>query len=337
MNDKPNPPNQGTAGSTPFPTHLAIRELIELGDKASAPTVLDLKTEGLGFGLPPTVPVLFNRNTQAATSLRTLIEEQRQLPARRAGVATLQTLQGLTALLKRHQDDDSALFVDLNWRAPKIVAIVDYHRQTMAANPHEPRHLQHRLEYTFPLSEGWQKWVKKNGRPMNQAQFAAFIEDRISDVSAPKDTEQAEYEALFKTKIADPFEIVTLSRGLSVSVSAKVQRDVRLQSGEAEMVFEEVHRDGGNQKLVVPGLFMLSLPVFFRGENVRLPVRLRYRVKEGNVFWFYQMWEPDRFVTDAVERARDAIVVETGVPAYEGAAEGFTLAKPEPIADEDED
>jgi len=302
-----------------FPGVEAIKELAALGVKATDATVVPIVTKGLGEGLPDIVPAIFDRNAQALRSLKALIEEQRLMPARRTGAAAMQTLSGFYRLVSRHKDEHSAIFVDMNWSAPKFVAVIDYHEQ---GDGHAARNLAHRIEYAFPMSEPWKAWVGINGKPLGQGMFAEFIEDHIAEISGPTDPERQAYERQFSTRIADPFEVMTLSRGLAVSVDAKVGRAVTLQSGEGEIVFEEVHRDGAGAKLTVPGLFMLSLPVFFRGANVRLPVRLRYRVKDGNLIWIVQLWRPDEFVTAAVERDRDAVAAETGLPVYEGAPEG---------------
>lgn len=301
-----------------FPGAAAMKHLADLGVKATDAAIVAIPIAGLGEGLPSGVPAIWDRNGQKLSSVKALIEEFRLRPERRTGAAAMQTLSSFIALVNRHKDNDSAIFVDMNWKAPSFSAVVDYHRQ---GEPHEPRHLKHRVTYAFPLSEEWKIWTGSNGRPMDQGAFAAFIEDRIAELSAPKDTEKSELEFLFKTRIADPAEVVQLSRGLAVSVDSKVSRAVTLQSGEGELIFEEVHKDGSGQKLSVPGIFMLSLPVFFRGANVRLPVRLRYRVKDGAVIWLFQMWRPDAYVTEAIERDRDAVRVETGLPIYEGAPE----------------
>lgn len=309
-----------------FPTAAAMKHLAELGVKASDAQLVPIATKGLGEGLPESVPAIFDRNGQKLSSVKALVEEYRLRPERRTGTASAQTLSAFIKLVLRHKDADSAVFADMNWEAPKFTAVIDYHRQAEeldgeAEAAHEPRWLKHKILYEFPLSDPWQAWVKMNGEVMKQGDFAAFIEDHISEVSAPTDTEAKTYETMFRTKIADPAEIMTLSRGLSVAVDAKVGRTVILQSGEGEIAFEEVHRDGGGQKLMVPGLFMLSLPVFLRGAHVRFPVRLRYRVADGAVVWFYQIWRPDEFVTDAVAKDLDAVRVETALPAYEGTPE----------------
>lgn len=315
----------GNATPQDFPGAAAMKHLAELGVKASDMAVVPIATTGLSVsdGLPPAVPVGWDRNGQKPISLKSLIEEFRDKPERRKGTAKAQTLASFITLTKRHQDPDSAVFADMAWTAPKFTAVIDYHHQSSGEDhaDHTPRWLGHRIEYTFPLGEDWKLWVEQNGKPMKQGDFAVFIEDRIADLSAATDTEKDELEFLFKCKIADPFEILQLSRGLSISVDAKVTRAQNLTTGEAEIQFSEVHNDSGGQKLTVPGLFMVSVPVFYGGAPVRLPARLRYRVSGSNIVWFYQLWRPDVYVTTQIKRDRDAVAVETGLPVYEGAPE----------------
>lgn len=66
---------------------------------------------------------------------------------------------------------------------------------------------------------------------------------------------------------------------------------------------------------------MLSIAPFFRGSPMRIPVRLRYRVRSGRVAWFFQMFRPDKSVTEHVIDGLVRAASETGLPAYEGAPE----------------
>lgn len=325
MNDRTTatPPNTGGSGRTPaLPDALAVEALAKLGREASAPEIIQIPTDGLGEGLPSTVPVLWDRANQKIILLGTAIWEHRQRPARRTGTATVMSLPAFYELVNRHKDEDSAIFADTDWRKPSLTAVVDYHRRADADTAHEPRHLGHRIHYAFPLSDPWQAWVEKNGELMEQEDFARFMEDHIGELAAPKPDEAERFEALFQAKIADPHEVMVLSRGLAVTVEAKSVRAVSLSSGEGQLVFEEVHQDQAGQKLTVPGLFMLALPVFFRGEAQRVPVRLRYRVRQGTIRWAYEVWRPDEFVTAAIDKALNAVAVETQLPIYEGSPEG---------------
>lgn len=314
--------------SAASPPRRRIALLSTMGVKAADPEMVDIDTAGLGEGLPASVPALFDRNGQRLISVKALLEEYRARPERRRGVATVQTLSAFIALTLRHQDPDSAVFADLDWRAPKFTTVVDYHCRGDGddGREHEPRHLDHRIEYPFPLSEEWKLWVGGNGKPMTQGDFAEFVEDRIADLAAPSATEEKELGQRFQTKVADPAEIMQLSRGLQVLVNAEVKTSKVLQSGEGEIVFREEHRDAAGNKLIVPGLFMISVPVFFGGAPVRVPARLRYRPAGGSIMWAYQMWRPDLYVTEQLQRDADAVRVETGLPVYAGVWEGGSLA-----------
>lgn len=318
----------GNATPQDFPGAAAMKHLAELGVKATDISVTPVSTAGLTAGLPAAVPVGWDRNGQKPISLKPLIEEFRLRPERRTGAAKAQTLASFIPLTMRHMDDDSAVFADMTWTAPKFTAVIDYHRKArdeqMVSGEdlgHEPRWLKHTIGYAFPLGEDWKLWMAQNGQVMSQGDFAAFIEDRIADLASPTESEKTELEYLFKTKIADPFEVLQLSRGLAVSVDAKFVQARNLQSGEAEVSYQEVHNDGAGQKLTVPGLFMVSVPAFYAGSPVRLPARLRYRPAAGQIKWFYQLWRPDTYVTEQIKKDRDAVAVETGLPVYEGAAE----------------
>lgn len=311
-----------------LPSAMLVRELGALGVKASEASVVTLATDGLGAGLPAVVPALFDRNNQKLASVKAIVEEFRLAPERRKGTAHAQTLAAFIALVERHADHDSAIFCDMNGRAPRFQAVLDYHRRGEGENGHEPRWLGHRIAYTFPLSEPWQAWLEMSGEPMKQAEFAMFMEDRIADLAAPTPAEASDLEYKFQTRIADPAEVMGLSRGMQVAVNSVVKHVQTLQSGEAEITYVEEHRDAAGNKLLVPGLFMLSVPVFFGGEPARIPVRLRYRKSGTDIIWFYQMWRPEEYVTGAVVKARDAVFVETGLPVYEGAPEGDEAPKP---------
>jgi len=94
-----------------------------------------------------------------------------------------------------------------------------------------------------------------------------------------------------------------------------------LQTGAAQIVFEEEHRDANGNVLKVPGLFLLSIAPFFMGEKARIPVRLRYRVAGGKIIWFYQICRPDLAVTTRVREDLAIVAEETALPTFEATPE----------------
>lgn len=305
-------------GSNDTYTKPAVESIAELAKNAAGASILKIETEGLGAGLPASVPILFDHrpNGQGLKALREEIERFRIKPERRTGKATATTLQSFIDLINYHKDESSALFADAEWPDPQLTAVIDYHTQAR-----EPRHLQHKVSYEFPLTDEFKAWIDRDAKPFTQAEFAAFIEEHAAELASPLDAEKTEYTRLFKVEFATPTVMVALSRGLQVNVEATVKQNVTLSSGEGELEFSETHLDRRGEKLTVPGLFMVSVSAFMDGDAIRLPARLRYRVSGGKVTWFYQLYRWKFWLRDRVQQDLKEVVKETKLKAFEGSPE----------------
>lgn len=295
----------------------AVKAIEALALKSGA-ELLHPKLDKPEPGLPDQIPVLVNKQTGAMSGLRDLFEKHRIHPERKKGTAKVTTLESFIDLVDRHKTDDSVIFANTDWTKPSLTSVIDYHRKP---NGGDASYGQHRIHYDFPLSEEWQAWQKMNGQVMSQEDFAIFIEDHIAELSAPDSEEVENFQALFGFKVAYPNELQALSRGLSVTVNQNVKSNVVLQSGEGEIVFEEDHRDAQGNKFTVPGLFILNIAPFFLGDTCRIPVRLRYRVRSRAAVWFYNIYRPDKHITEQVRRDLENAASATGLPQFQGAPE----------------
>ncbi|WP_428413068.1 DUF2303 family protein [Pararhizobium sp.] len=232
-------------GGVPLDRH-AIDVVKELAQGASQPEIIDVSTEGLGEGLPSTVPLGFDRKNQRFLSLESILEEHRQHPVRRHGTATIETLKSFAELVNRHKGDKSVIFGKASWPDPKLTAVIDYDDSSGPAG-----NCQHRVVYDFPLTEELKAWVAANGQPMNQESFAAFLEEHAAELASPTDAEKNEFERLFREKFATPSEMLELSRHLEVFVAARAKQGVRLQTGERQIEFAEEHQDAKGQAITV--------------------------------------------------------------------------------------
>lgn len=273
-----------------------------------------------GTGLPSSFPLGFDRRTNGhgLVSLRDQAEKWRIAPERRHGTANVTTLASFMDLTNRHKDEHSAIFAATAWPDPSLTAVIDYHETTGVA-----RFGKHRIHYAFPLTDEFKAWAAQDGKAMVQGEFAAFIEEHAPDLANATEQENKEFgpEGLFLTKIATPTELMMLSRGLSVNVTGKVKNHQSLQTGEGEITFVEEHQDSRGQKLTVPGVFMIAIPAFIGGEAVRIPARLRYRVRDGAVVWFYQMFRWKQLLRDRVVDDLDIAASNTELPTFEGSPE----------------
>jgi uncharacterized protein YfdQ (DUF2303 family) len=269
-------------------------------------------------GLPTSIPILIDKQKGSMAGVAGLFEPHRTHPARKAGTAKVTTLESFVDLVNRHKTEDSVIFADTNWQSPSLTAVIDYH---VAENGGEARYGKHRIHYAFPLSEEWRAWIAQNGEKMRQADFAQWIEDHIAELVAPNARETAYNEETFGFKTAPPNELQQLSRGLQIKVETRIKSSVTLQSGEGEIIWEEEHRDNMGNRLVVPGMFMLSIAPFFMGDVCRIPVRLRYKAAGGAAVWSFHLYRPDIYITNQINAALTDAVEKVALPAYQGAPE----------------
>ncbi|GGF56444.1 hypothetical protein GCM10007301_15120 [Azorhizobium oxalatiphilum] len=297
----------------------AIEQIADLAMAASKPEIIIIHTDGLGAGLPAKVPVLFNRQTQQVIPLLEHIEAARP-PIERKGTAKVTTLASFIDLSNRHKTGKSVIFGKTAWPDPKLTTVLDYFD-----SQEEATFGKHRVEYSFPLTEEFKAWIDNNGLEMDQVTFAAFLENHAAELASPFPGEKSEFEQLFKERFAEPNELITLSRELEVFQSAKVKQSTRLQSGERQVIFTTEHQTSSGEKVDIPGIFMVSVAPFVSGDReaptVRIPARIRYRLKDGAIKWFYQLYRWQFWLRERVQQDLAEAAKETALPAYEGAPE----------------
>ncbi len=304
----------------------AMRDVMETLHK---PTIEKLQIPSpVGEGTTE-IPVAFVPKGMDIKALNEFLTPYKKHPDRRTGMAVMTDLQSFISLATRFKAEGSALFARENQTRPALFCVFDYHDQGAgsAAN-----WLEHTARYDFPLSPEWEAWIKQNGTPMEQADFAAFLEDRIVDVlGAPDVAGEPEPSELIQkltlavnTTWASPSKLMEISRGLAVSADEKIESAVKLQSGEAEVKFSSEHKDNTGAPIKVPGLFMIGIPVFLQGTIYQIGVRLRYRLQAGSIVWFYELYRTDLVFTDAFREACDKAATDTEIPLFYGAAEKGT-------------
>ncbi|MFS2324005.1 DUF2303 family protein [Brucella sp. H1_1004] len=298
---------------------IDITAAAELGAQASGAELVKIETTESMIGLPKEVPALLTRGSAPSiSSVDHILEKYRVFPSRKRGTAHVQTLDALIDLTNRHKTDDSAIFANLDWTKPSLTSVIDYHRN---ASGGDADNCQHRIHYEFPLSDDWKLWIKNDGEVMEQQDFALFLEDRIPDLASPTEGEIATIERDFNTTVALPSQLVNLSRKMQVNVSSQVKTETKLQSGEGQIQWEETHTGADGQPVKVPGIFILSIAPFFMSEKVRIPVRLRYRMSNQKVVWFYNIYRPDLVITQQVESDLLTLTKQTELPSFAGKPE----------------
>lgn len=258
----------------------------------------------------------------------TFFDAVRDNPRFRRGTAALTSLDSFISHVVRFGDSDTAVFADDNKSAPKLTAVLDYHRADAEGKHGEYRHGKHRTTFNFPLSDEWKAWLKSNGVVMSMADFSLFLEDRIGDIANAGDAFPEHVERFVNSNggvdsIADFATLVELATGLKVYETANVEETTNLASGEGKISFSVDHetrgRSGGAVK--VPRVFFISIPIFSKGAFYRIGARLRYRkTGEGVKFW-YDLYRCDLSFDHAFSEAVQRVDDETPATVFYGAPE----------------
>lgn len=329
--------SNGGSGALLKSTASDMRALAEYGAEQSKPEI-----QSISRGSFQSAAVIVVPEGKRVMSMKPFLDEYQTAPERKKGTAELTTLISLVEHINRFKDEQSAVFALDDRSKPAITAVLDYHH----AGTGTPRFGHHRAHYAFPLSDEWKAWQQFNAKPMTQTDFAVFMEDRIADVLPPPgdldhldasqiteresggdfgdrspDEQLAYLTKLLGGKFAGPATMMELSRGLSVHADEKVAQAVSLASGESFVSYVSEHKDGNGAKVNVPNLFLIGIPVFRHDARYRIAVRLRYRVKEGAIFWIYELYRHDAVFDDAFRKACEKVKNETALPLFYGAPE----------------
>lgn len=293
-----------------FVTEHLKPELIEVEDPDTGIKVLAVVSDGTVNPLP-----------------EYFFDNARDTPRFRRGTAAMTTIGSFIDHVNRFGDADTVVFADDNRLAPKLTAVLDYHRAN-AEQVGEFRHGKHRTTFAFPLSDEWKAWAKTDGTVMSMGQFAVFLEDRIGDIAIagdefPEDVERFVNMNGGAERIADFATLVELSRGMKVYETANVEEATNIASGEGHIRFSVEHetrtKSGGTLK--VPTMFFIAIPVFAKGPFYRIGARLRYRkTPEGMKFW-YDLYRADRSFDHAFAEAVERVGAETAGKVFFGSPE----------------
>jgi uncharacterized protein YfdQ (DUF2303 family) len=305
--------------------------------KHVTPTLLDVSggaggASSLGPNGSDEVPVLVLPTGLQAHSVKKYLDEYREAPERRRGTAKLHELASLVDHVNRFKDADSALFAMRDPRSPQLVGVLDYHRRnvrtevdgaTVTASG-APRFGEHRAIYTFPISEEWEAWLEQDGKSMDQAAFAHWLEDRITDVADPNDafaSAKKFADALGVPSFAAPSRLLALSRGLTIHVDQRATAKLDPASGETTVFYAEAHQDEQGAPLAIPRAFLIRIAVFREGEHYQFPVRLQYRHAGGRISWSYKIHDATRAFDHAFREACEEAAERTELPLFFGCPE----------------
>ncbi len=192
-------------------------------------------------------------------------------------------------------------------QAGKFLAVLDYHQAQAPA----PQHGDHLAYLDLTRSPEWNTWAGKSEKPMNQQEFAEFLEDNANDILQP-----------------GPAEMLEVATSLHATTGATFRRATNLANGQVQMQFDEnieAKCAGGTKE--VPTTFQIGVRPFMGTERYPVDCRLRYRVQGGSLSFHFKTLHLDTITEAALDGIVAKVKDETGIAPALGSHDPAAFAK----------
>lgn len=239
----------------------------------------------------------------------TLIEKDddnrlRTAPRRKIAKVALKDADSFIEYIKRHGSlTDSTVWCVANYKAGKVdfLGILNDHGEDEA----KAAWRDHRATFTPEFSEEWNSWVKANKQPFNQAEFASFIEDNLKDIASTEGNPTGA-------------QMLEMALTFEANQDMRYKSAIRLQNGGVQMSFVQDDDVQTLQKMSVFDRFSIGFPVFWNGDAYRIDARLRYRVRDGKLAFWFELIRQDKVLEAATQTLIATIREKTGNPFFFG-------------------
>jgi uncharacterized protein YfdQ (DUF2303 family) len=225
-------------------------------------------------------------------------------PLRKIARVVLDDSDSFISYVKRHGSlTNSTVWCVADYRAGKVsfTGIINDHGE----EDNQPAWRDHRAAFAPAFSEEWTRWIGKNKQQFTQADFAVFIEDNLKDIASvgggPTGAQMLEMALTFEA-----------------NQDMRFKSAIRLQSGGVQMAFTQDDDAQTIQKMQVFDRFSVGIPVFWNGDAYQVDARLRYRVRDGKLTFWYELIRQDKVLEAATQTLIDKIRGTTGSPFFFG-------------------
>ena len=226
--------------------------------------------------------------------LTTLVAAQKRAPARKRGSIELHDAASFIIYCEdQAASTEGYLYAITEKRC--IVAVFNDHQAG-------PGWQDHRATLALNLTREADLWMRNNGQQMEQEAFATFLEDNIADVVEPSG------ETLLK---------IALTLQAKTDVNFRSSR--RLDNGQVQLQYvETIDARAGDGSLEIPREFTIGIRLFKNEAGYKLRARLKYRLGNGKVKFWYELDRPLDAIEDAFKGKADEVQEKCGYPLLYG-------------------
>ena len=158
---------------------------------------------------------------------------------------------------------------------------------------------------TNELSNIAETLAKEMKAPFDQAGFASFIEENLKDIASVDGSPTGA-------------QMLEMALTFEANQDMRFKSAIRLQNGGVQMSFVQDDDAQTLQKMQVFDRFSIGFPVFWNGDAYRVDARLRYRVRDGKLTFWFELIRQDKVLEAATQTLIATIREKTGNPFFFG-------------------
>lgn len=138
-------------------------------------------------------------------------------------------------------------------------------------------------------SEEWKEWTTNSGKQMSQVEFAYFIEQNLKDIATAEGYPSGT-------------QMLAMATNLDITQDSKFKSQAKLQSGGVRLTYIEDSDEATEKAMEIFSKFAIGVQVFRGADGFRIDARLRYRMNQGKLTFWYELIRPDVTLEEASQK-----------------------------------
>lgn len=229
----------------------------------------------------------------------------RDYPRRKTGNITLTTQDSFIDYITQHSIPNATsiyCYANYEMSVVRFLSVINDHLGPSEGGQQWRDHLAF---FNPESSVEWKRWQGNNKKVMSQIEFASYIEENLRDIASVEGMPTGQ-------------QLLEMALSFEANQDMRFKSAIRLQNGGVQMSFVQ---DDDSQTLAKMQMFdkiSIGIPVFWNGDPYRIDARLRYRVRDSKLYFWYELIRPDKVIEDATKTLIASIKEKTNVFFYFG-------------------
>lgn len=221
--------------------------------------------------------------------------------------------------VNRFKTLDSLIFSDVTEQGATLTAVIDYH--TPEKEGGVPDWCRHIATFTTMQTPEWKAWLAGNRKPMEQVEFATWLEDNLHLFVVPKDKVTGQDLPGYPT----PAELLELVRSLHGHQNARFNTALRLDNGAYSVAYDEDVSVKGtmstrSEAMELPPLVCGAVSVFQGSAPYAVSARLKSRCVERKLVLWFETINLPAIVRESIMATVKEVGEKTGIVPLLGSA-----------------